>query len=33
MVVDLLVTQRPIVLELLDADGPVDLPRRHLVFG
>ncbi len=28
--VDLVVGQRPIVLEMLDADRPVDVPRRHL---
>ena len=31
--VDLCVAQRPIVLELLDADGLVDVPRRHLPRG
>ena len=31
--VDLRVGQRPIVLELLDADRLVDVPRRHLPVG
>ena len=30
IVVDLLIAQRHVVLELLDADAAVDVPRRHL---
>src|SRR5207253_10238091 len=30
---DLLVAERHVVLELLDADAPVDVPRRHLPRG
>ena len=31
--VDLIVGERSVVLELLDADGPIDLPRRHLAVA